>query len=269
MQRVINRYKLIYIAICAFIGFIIISALCCSYSIATEGNTSKTEDTNNTKITLYSKVTNVNSKISNTFRYEIVPHKDNIAGVKNEPKNIEVNFSDVAPNREKAAVKEVTIDFSEVIYPKPGIYRYDIYEIDSSNKTNFPMSSQKYEIYVMALNDNGKIKIEVLNQPTDLKDEVKTNNLEFTHQMVVPEPTEPASGGPAQSGGGAIQNNPQTNNLRRRKLSNILPYTGVFINVMPFVLILAVSLILIIYFMMKEKKIKKYENSSKDNKFFK
>lgn len=263
------QYKLICIAFCT-ISFILISAF--SFLCFAIDNL----ETNVTKITLVSNVYNAVKNVSNTYIYAIIPDENNLGGVRNEPQRVEVTFTNERPNLNKFVTQCVDIDFSNTIYTKPGIYKYLVYEVSSSNNETYPKSEQKFEIYVWVLNENGKLTINVQTRPVDEEDGVKAKSLEFNHKMVIRD-----TGGNSGRDPGGIGGNPEADNgdssetskggtrtpyRRRVRSSNVLPLTGIFLNLMPFIIIIAIMIVaiaVVIYLRTKEKvkKREEYEDS--------
>ena len=136
---------------------------------------------NNEKITLTSTINNVSNNISNTFTYQIEPVFGNPKGGLNETKTIEVKFDNVTPNANNQVSTNYEIDFSNIEFSEIGVYKYIVSEIDSSDKKTFPISNNKYEIYVQTTPDGEKIVKRVHNQALDINANEKSNLL-FEHE---------------------------------------------------------------------------------------
>lgn len=186
------------------------------------------------KITLISVVSNVSNNVSNTFTYKIEPEETNENDGLKEPKIIEVKFDDVVPNSNNEAIVAYDIDFSDINYGSFGTYKYIVTEEESEDSEDFPVSDEKYEIYVQIMDDgNGKTLKIVYGQALDLEANEKSD-LVFNHESKK-----------------INDENNQTNENTEKDPNT--PKTGVFVNVLPFIALAAMG-ILGIVLVVKSKK---------------
>ena len=133
------------------------------------------------KITLVANIDGVSNKISNTFEYKIQPVGDLANSNTENLKNVKVSFNNATPNN-KSVSSSYDIDFSNVNYTHLGVYEYVITETNSSDKQTFPVSTEKYKIFVeVTVNERDEIKKRVHPQVFDLNADEKTD-LVFNHK---------------------------------------------------------------------------------------
>jgi hypothetical protein len=79
-----------------------------------------------------------------------------------------VMFADTENNNEKFAVKTITLDFSEVHFPNPGIYCYQITEEAPTSAGITNVSGTEYLYYVTVTDTNGTLSVDsyILQQGT-------------------------------------------------------------------------------------------------------
>ena len=124
-------------------------------------------------ITLKSNIENVRNKSNYLITYKVEPSSSNAKGVKNEPTEIVIDFSDVEV-KNNILTKEAIIDFSDVVFPKTGLYTYTVYPISTSDEENLPLIEKKYQIYVqVTYGEDNSLKKNVYQFATDLDDNEK------------------------------------------------------------------------------------------------
>ena len=249
------KEKLIYIFIILILFSCIIPLM--NVSIAAE---------NNEKITLIATVENASDKVTNTFSYKIEPSPENEKTGLTEARLFEVDFNEIAPNSSGKATATYDIDFSDLEFNRLGTYKYIVSEIDSSDKEKYPIDNTKYEIYVQIVRDettDAKIKIyynQALNIDTNEKSE-----LEFTHNLASNNENSNSNNGNKN------QTNNETNSTSKEnykgessnnKKNTDRPKTGVFLNILPFTILIVIGVVGIILM----KKIKKNDEEDENNK---
>lgn len=134
----------------------------------------------NEKITLISTINGVTNSITNTYTYTIKPVNNN-NNAQNEPTVVKVNFNNIKPESNKAIATH-DIDFSKTSYSKLGVYEYIITETSSSDSETFPLSKDKYKIFVEVIRDKSDNVVKNVHfQALDLN-VLQKSELEFTHQ---------------------------------------------------------------------------------------
>lgn len=132
------------------------------------------------KITLTSRIKNVSNGVKNTYTYIIEPEQENPE--QTEAKTIALEFDNVIPNSNNEAIVNYDLDFLDVEFKRLGIYKYIVSEIASSDEMNYPISNDKYEIYVVVeKNNEGQIEKNIYAQALDLNSKQKSK-LEFSHE---------------------------------------------------------------------------------------
>ena len=126
-------------------------------------------------INIYSNIYNASEAIDVEFTYEIIPDSSNPVGASNEPTTLVVKFDNVDPVNNLTTVTG-TISFANTVFQRLGVYRYTIKETASSN-SDYPISSEKYEIYV-TYSTSG---LDVSQQAKNLFDYTK-GNVNFNHE---------------------------------------------------------------------------------------
>ena len=137
-----------------------------------------------------------------------------------------MKYNNVTPNNENIATVNFDIDFSKTNFEKLGYYKFIISEVDSSDKNTFPISDKKFEITVSVTNSEGnKYEVKAISQVVDLDTNEKTS-LKFEHRPVMTHVSENFD----------------------------VAITGVFINVIPFVILIIFAVIGIIYLIRNKRK---------------
>ena len=165
--------------------FIILSVLICILILGMLFSSNSFAANENEKIQITSKINGVSNIISNKYILEIVPDSANKPGAVGEPKQIEFYYDYAVPNLNNEVILRDFIDFSGTTYNEPGVYKYIVKEISSTDINTFPISNDQYEISVLVELDinTGLLKKTVSNQAKDLNDGVK-KKLEINHQSV-------------------------------------------------------------------------------------
>ncbi len=76
------------------------------------------------------------------------------------------------------------LDFSEVIYPKEGIYGYTISEIYCSNEKEYSLSNQQYQFYIEAYKEENMLKHSIFRLVNDLYNKSKDDKVVFNHNQM-------------------------------------------------------------------------------------
>lgn len=119
------------------------------------------------------------------FKYEIKPDIDNPGGAIGEIQEITISVKkDDQRNLDGSITKTVDLDFSEVIYPKEGIYGYTISEIYCSNEKEYPLSNQQYQFYIEAYKEENMLKHSIFRLVNDLYNKSKDDKVVFNHNQM-------------------------------------------------------------------------------------
>ena len=123
---------------------------------------------------------NISNEIDASITYKIMPHAENPTGVTNDISSFELDFTNT-PVENNKIVKEDEIDFSNVVYTTPGIYRYGIKQ-QSISDPNIKENKESYEIYVNVTSEDGNIVVDVQPLVFDFQ-ELEKKELEFTNEI--------------------------------------------------------------------------------------
>lgn len=138
----------------------------------------------NYKIKISATISDTSSHIVNTFNYKITSDKDNPELPAYLPESASINID--ADAKDGVVTGSTIIDFSKVIYTKPGNYVYHLTEVSSSNEKAYPHTNSAYDIYVSVSNKDGELVVDVptegMNLDTEEKEEVVFNHeSDFTY----------------------------------------------------------------------------------------
>ena len=128
----------------------------------------------NHSIEVFSNIYNATGPINAVFDYSVTADSSNPAGATNEPTGLTIEFNNVMPTSNLTTVSK-ELDFSATNYATQGIYRYLIREISSSN-SDYPVSSDEYEIYVIASGTGKNVYHLAKNMADDTKGEINFNH---------------------------------------------------------------------------------------------
>ncbi|MBR2543054.1 hypothetical protein IKF03_00400 [Candidatus Saccharibacteria bacterium] len=129
---------------------------------------------NNHSIEVFSNIYSATGPINVEFNYLVTPDSTNPAGATNEPTGLTIQFNNVTPTG-NLTTETKELDFSATNYATPGIYRYLIREVSSSN-SDYPVSSDEYEIYVIASGTGKNVYHLAKNMADDTKGEINFNH---------------------------------------------------------------------------------------------
>ena len=114
-----------------------------------------------TSINVHKYVSNV-SDINNTFYYDIIPSNENPDSVTGLVSNFEIVFDENTEISNVTAHKEYTIDFSDVVFDKVGVYKFKVIERESENEKVYPRDTNTYIVLVNVTHD-----VNSDNEPTN------------------------------------------------------------------------------------------------------
>lgn len=117
------------------------------------------------------------------FKYEIKPASSNLQGAENEPTELTVVLNNESDKQSEGFLSKTEyIDFTDTIYTKPGVYKYTITEVSSSNLKEFPIATEQYKISIeVEEQEDGSLKHSFYKYAFDLNYNTKEDNLKFTH----------------------------------------------------------------------------------------
>lgn len=121
-------------------------------SVAASATIESTDPVHSLEITR--SIKDVATPVTNTFTYTITPDDSNPeGGASNVPTSVTMEFNSVTPDSNNYATETATIDFSGATFTKIGDYKFLVEETGSTDTTTYPVSTDKYYIYVQVRNE--------------------------------------------------------------------------------------------------------------------
>ena len=84
-------------------------------------------------------------RVTNTFSYKITPASNNPAVVTGLTNTFDIAFNNISAPEGNCSL-EKSINFNSVNYTKPGDYTFNIEEVNTTDSTSYPISTDKWEV---------------------------------------------------------------------------------------------------------------------------
>ena len=151
------------------------------------GATAKLPTTGAVSIPITRKITNVGGRVQASFRYRIEAKEGNpafVSGINVAP----TIGMDIEDNNAKIASSDCSLSLRNMVFTKVGNYAFTLSEISSSDPANYPIDTNKYDIFFEVTNvldennePTGELQARVLDQMYSYKDDAKVPlRAEFT-----------------------------------------------------------------------------------------
>ncbi len=124
-----------------------------------------TNPTGDTTVTVTKTLEGITNPVSVTFGYQVTAAEGNPAAVSGTlPLTASIVFNNAAPNEDDEVIGTTEVDFAGLSFPKVGDYKFIISEVSTTNSTLYPISNDKYYLYVSVRNGEGDTLVATVAQ---------------------------------------------------------------------------------------------------------